>query len=180
MPCWLEVEPQCDLNDARGPVTQPSSRTQNLAKCRAQDIGVRVGEFGVIKEIEKIPTQFHLDAIAEERSCFGNREIEVCKTWTSQEIARQSAIGGKFWIRGDLGVRGQDARPGRAGALIVGVAALRIAEARGIKEEVPGLPIEALSYFGIESSYRPDEIAVSEKTVSRARCTFGTSIEAIG
>jgi hypothetical protein len=55
MPCWLEVEPQCDLNDARGSVSQPSSRTQNLTECRAQDIGVRVGEFGVIKEIEKIP-----------------------------------------------------------------------------------------------------------------------------
>ena len=50
-----EVKPQCDLNDARGPVTQARSRTQDLAKCRAQDIGVWVGEFGVIKEIEKIP-----------------------------------------------------------------------------------------------------------------------------
>jgi hypothetical protein len=55
MPGCLEVEPQCDLNDARRPVTQSSSRTQDLTKCRAQDIGVRVGEFGVIKEIEKIP-----------------------------------------------------------------------------------------------------------------------------
>ena len=119
MPCWLEVEPQCDLNDARGSVSQPSSRTQNLTECRAQDIGVRVGEFGVIKEIEEIPAQFQLDAFAEQRRCFGNREVEVRKTRTSQEIARQGAIGGKFWIRGDLGVRGQDAWPGAAGALVL-------------------------------------------------------------
>jgi hypothetical protein len=58
--------------------------------------------------------------------------------------------------------------------------ALRIAEAHGIKKEVPGLSVEGLSYFWIENTYRPGEIRVSEETVSSARSTFSTSIEGIG
>src|SRR5271155_1804832 len=136
----LETKARRELDDPRACVSGYAG-VQDLAERGAGRIRVRIGELGVVQDVEKIAADFQIEFLRK-RGDLRDTEVEIHQPRTSQRVPPICSVGAQLRAEHRLGIRRERTRRlvGKLGAEVrirrVIVRALVNAEASWVKPKV--------------------------------------------